>query len=482
MTRRLRKGVLPYAPAFQAASALVAALVAILLTATLATASPYRHELSASFLGGSGLGASLDYGYNLNRHLGLRLGVGYWTQGYDSEATITGSMPENDGFENINLLYTLSGYKETWTLHEILVPVAVRGSVGLFYGELGVALLIPVSSERKAEAGLSIQGQYPSQDRILDDPILGFGDMGAQEATDSDTSANRAILGTVELGVEYPVRENLKVSLGVFGRIGFNKTGETESNIIAYDPTATPTATLTKPQGAAERPLEFGARLRVSFDLGSLIAPPIDTLALQKRAADSLAAAAEAAEKKRMADSLAAQKILLAMQKKTADSLAAVEQALLLAQQKKTADSLEALNAWRTSYIAAMRAQNEADKAVKKSPKNKKRSSKGKYEIDNADLNPVIQEELDREAALMRQNPKMRIRIVGHTCDLGDPTHNLELGLKRAQNAWNYLVTKHQIDSGRISIESRGSSDPIVPNDTEENRQINRRVELFETE
>lgn len=69
------------------------------------------------------------------------------------------------------------------------------------------------------------------------------------------------------------------------------------------------------------------------------------------------------------------------------------------------------------------------------------------------------------------------INLTGHTDDDASAEHNVVLGLKRAQIIKDLLV-KRGIKSSRIKIKSKGESEPIAPNDTEENRKQNRRVEL----
>ena len=72
---------------------------------------------------------------------------------------------------------------------------------------------------------------------------------------------------------------------------------------------------------------------------------------------------------------------------------------------------------------------------------------------------------------------KVTIRIVGHTCDQGRESYNLELGKSRANFVFNTLSASNQ-NLENASIESKGESDPLVSNATEENRIQNRRVTI----
>ena len=73
--------------------------------------------------------------------------------------------------------------------------------------------------------------------------------------------------------------------------------------------------------------------------------------------------------------------------------------------------------------------------------------------------------------------PKQRIRIVGHTDNIGSDRSNQVLSEGRCVEVKREMEARG-IQSDRIEIEGRGETDPIVPNDSEEHRQMNRRVEI----
>lgn len=77
----------------------------------------------------------------------------------------------------------------------------------------------------------------------------------------------------------------------------------------------------------------------------------------------------------------------------------------------------------------------------------------------------------------LRVRPNQRIRIVGHTDDIGSDRSNQSLSEGRCQEVRREME-RRGIHIGRIEIEGRGERDPIVPNDSEEHRQMNRRVEI----
>lgn len=99
------------------------------------------------------------------------------------------------------------------------------------------------------------------------------------------------------------------------------------------------------------------------------------------------------------------------------------------------------------------------------------------FEVNSANLLTAGKAELDKLAALMKQNESIEILLSGHTSSEGGANLNRELSLKRVRSCKNYLVSKG-IEDSRITIKGYGPDMPIAPNDTEVNRAKNRRVEL----
>lgn len=92
-------------------------------------------------------------------------------------------------------------------------------------------------------------------------------------------------------------------------------------------------------------------------------------------------------------------------------------------------------------------------------------------------LMPESYPELDRLGRIMRDNRTIEIVLEGHTDGRGDPLANLALSEERVQAVKLYLVSKG-ISENRIAGRGYGGAKPMVANDTEENRQLNRRVEF----
>ncbi len=99
------------------------------------------------------------------------------------------------------------------------------------------------------------------------------------------------------------------------------------------------------------------------------------------------------------------------------------------------------------------------------------------FETNSADLNTSSYEELDRVIKLLIDNPDIKIEISAHTDNVGSDGYNQKLSAKRAQSVVDYLING-SLPLERLIAKGYGESTPIAPNDTEENKAKNRRVEL----
>lgn len=99
------------------------------------------------------------------------------------------------------------------------------------------------------------------------------------------------------------------------------------------------------------------------------------------------------------------------------------------------------------------------------------------FDSGKTDLRPESYTELEKLVVLFKQNPSLKVEISGHTDDIGKDVENQVLSEKRALSVTQYLVQKG-VNALNIKSVGFGKSKPIVPNNSEENRQINRRIEI----
>lgn len=85
---------------------------------------------------------------------------------------------------------------------------------------------------------------------------------------------------------------------------------------------------------------------------------------------------------------------------------------------------------------------------------------------------------LDKIATVVNRYGKTHITIVGYTDNVGNDKHNMTLSEERADAVKTYLSRKSVVPQ-RLATRGMGERNPVASNDTEQGRQLNRRVELI---
>ncbi|NLA24820.1 MAG: OmpA family protein, partial [Bacteroidales bacterium] len=99
------------------------------------------------------------------------------------------------------------------------------------------------------------------------------------------------------------------------------------------------------------------------------------------------------------------------------------------------------------------------------------------FDYDKASLRSESTAELDKLISVLEKEKSMKIEISGHTDNVGSSDYNKKLSQERAKSVVDYLISKG-IDKNRLEYAGYGFDQPIADNDTEEGRQLNRRVEF----
>ena len=81
-------------------------------------------------------------------------------------------------------------------------------------------------------------------------------------------------------------------------------------------------------------------------------------------------------------------------------------------------------------------------------------------------------------ATVLKDNPEVKIKIIGHTDADGSNTNNMELSKKRAAAVKNAMLNKYGISSSRIVTDGKGETQPVADNTSAEGKANNRRVEF----
>lgn len=99
------------------------------------------------------------------------------------------------------------------------------------------------------------------------------------------------------------------------------------------------------------------------------------------------------------------------------------------------------------------------------------------FDVNKATLRPESEENLANLANILNKYEDTNILLEGHTDATGSDEYNLDLSRKRAQSVSNYLASLG-VNPVRFTIMGYGESQPVASNDTDDGRQLNRRVEV----
>jgi outer membrane protein OmpA-like peptidoglycan-associated protein len=120
----------------------------------------------------------------------------------------------------------------------------------------------------------------------------------------------------------------------------------------------------------------------------------------------------------------------------------------------------------------------EADLEVKKIEVGKAyRVNDINYATSKAEITKASTYILENLITFLKENPKVKIAIHGHTDNVGSMEENMTLSKNRASNVMKYL-TDRDIAQSRLSFDGFGPTKPISSNDTEAGRAKNRRTEF----
>ena len=99
------------------------------------------------------------------------------------------------------------------------------------------------------------------------------------------------------------------------------------------------------------------------------------------------------------------------------------------------------------------------------------------FDIDSYQIQNKSGVEIEKIIKFLTSNPSAHVEIGGHTDNTGNESYNTTLSIKRAQAVYNLLIEKG-VPKSRLAYEGYGQSKPAFPNDNEENRKLNRRIEF----
>lgn len=101
------------------------------------------------------------------------------------------------------------------------------------------------------------------------------------------------------------------------------------------------------------------------------------------------------------------------------------------------------------------------------------------FDVNSDKIKPESYGTLKEIASVLKENPDLKVKIVGHTDADGNDAANLDLSKRRAASVKAALAKEFGIDESRMQTDGKGESEPIDKNDNPAGKANNRRVEFI---
>lgn len=386
----------------------------------------------------TGFGIGLNYTYFISKHWGITTGLeGKYSQNSFklNQGTTFTSYEIDDQGSAFEYRVNPDNYAENQSFLSLVVPILLQYRIDLsnnteFYLGFGAKALFPGKLKTKASASeIQASGYYPDFDLILSNlPSHGFGETSNWDDS-KKISLSTSVLLSVESGLSFKLKDNLKLYTGIYFDYGVSDLAKKNqySNLVTYDP--------------------YGVSM---INSNGII---VNEKIVQK--SNFLAAGLQ---------------VKLGFSLKNKNQLSIPPESTQPTVQTSVPENIEP----KTEIIEAAPKKAEGitpeDIILVKQPV-------GFAAVGNTELSAETLAHLDEIVVILKKDTNSTLEVTGYTCDIGSYEKNQEIGMLRAKSVANYLQEK-SIENNRIHLKSKGQTEPLVPNTSEENRIKNRRVSM----
>ncbi|MEL4309045.1 OmpA family protein [Joostella sp. CR20] len=421
--------------------------------AFLGTFQLFSQELSIKVNGGI---SGIDYQSQIGdgeKEAGFGFGVGY-THFFNEHWAILGGLEANlnrNTFElfNGNVITTFetddqasafeyrvapTNYKEDQYFWSFAIPIMLQyrtpisATTGIYLGA-GVKSMIPAKQHVDASAEqLSATGYYPDLNLEFDDlSAHGFGDVNNWEE-DTKVSLRPSFLASVEGGLFFKLKKKTTLYTGLYFDYGMSDMQQNNAtkNLVSYSESGTNGIKANGVMSTEKiidknRYFALGFQVKLGFALGK------------------------------------EETVVIVEEEKVIEE---PEEILPIEVEEEEIVIVEETPIFSDEEIAYI--QKPITFGV----------------INKTTIPNVLDERIDTIAELLKRDDSIPITIIGHTCDLGSEAVNMRVGMQRAEAVASRLE-ENGISRSRMEVISKGESEPLVPNTSNENRMKNRRVSII---
>ena len=397
--------------------------------------------------------AGWGFHFFFNPHWGIGSGVNYtiYNTGislrqYDKNQPTVNMFTGN----RFDFLVSSNDYRESQETRMVHIPLMLQyqgAGKTAFYAALGGKAGVPVVSKGIPKGHFTTRGDYTQSLGVIYEDLPMFGFVTNQLFPDSknDIRLKTAWMASAEMGIKWRLGKVVSLYTGIYADYGLNdilnKKVVNNANAVVYQP-ATPDKfaynTALYSNSKQVKPLAAGVTLRLAFGFKKVVCPVCQVC---QPCPDCPPCPPESKKNKK-------------------DCTAETDSLKKLLDEQRIAAEAEALRKVRDNDIY------DLEKPIIN------------YTISQTETAAMQRMELDEKVAILKKYPDITFYIYGHTCNLGTDEINERVGMGRAENAKKYLISKG-VDASRIlNLYNKRDTEPLVPNSSEANRRINRRVQL----
>ena len=407
------------------------------------------HNLSYDLQNGNEKGSigytlNAGYGYFFNKHWGIQTGIGL--QSFMPTATLnymtTTPSTDTDG-DTYEYRTNYNNWKEKQTLLFFEIPVGLQYRQSWskrlsFLASAGLKISIPVKTTYQSSGGEIVTTGYYSQWNVIlsDLPQHGFNTVSGQHK--GDVSLKPSYSGFVDLGALIRLSPKLELYGGGYANYGLNNILKS-GNKPVYQKDGVYNGVLASDQTPDAKLISLGMKIGIQWYFG---------------------------HKNKTTEVL------------RDDELPVAEKAEVSPKNKevnntpKTAPFEQPIHVETTTAVITQmgEAYKNAKVILASTVINFKFNTNQTSNMKDAGIQAL--------SDILKSNPEMSLRIIGHTCNLGTRKVNLKVGMKRAI-AVKQIFLGNGVSDAQLLVETRSFDDPLVPNTSIVNRIQNRRVTLI---
>ena len=413
---------------------------------------------------GFGGQAGFGYSYFFLPRLGFTSGMEFapYSARFTGDSFSVSSDAVDASGDAFELRSFMTGLKEKHSASMLQIPLMLQYRIPAgkqqYFVAAGGKAGIPVGGKYSVEAGTVKNTAYYEEENYEYElqEFIGLGEF-ADRAGKGNLKLSPVFLISMETGMKRKLNEKWALLAGVYFDCGLNTVLNKHNPLpaVGYDaesPSVFELKSISYSVAGKITPVAAGIRIKLLFDISAKkeIKEPDDTdtetkIFIEREAARRIARNNE--ENSRAARDREAKRI--------ADEESARKTAMDSEEARKKAEALKAVIMELQIPVTG-------------------------YAVGQTDLNETQKQEWDKKIILLlEQDLALNLSIYGYTCPLGNEAVNRRVGMQRAEKAKVYLISRGVAEERILEIDSRRDTEPLVPNTSEENRKINRRVVII---